>query len=322
MPPRIDTHQHIVPPDYRRWLEGQGVDAGGAPLPLWSAEAALEAMDDMDISTGVLSVSTPGVHLTGDSSAPAPVAREWARRVNEFSAETVKDKPGRFGFFATLTLPDVDGALDEAAYALDVLQADGIVLPTNVYGRYVGDQAFDPLFEELGRRGAVVFIHPSELPVEPIEGIPPFAVDFLLDTVRAALNISRSGTLEKFPDLKVILGHAGGFVPFAAQRMAPFAGKGDVARGLAILKRFYFDVALSSSPFALPALLAFADPTHLTFGSDFPFPPSTVVKSMADALDDFELTEAQRTAINHRNAEKLFPRIAESMRQSVADRQL
>ncbi len=140
MASRIDTHQHIVPPGYPAWLLSQGVDAGGMAPPAWSVAAPLSSMDELETAAGVVSLSTPGVHVTGDSAGSAPEAREWARRVNEFSAEVVKDHPERFGFFATLTLPDVQGALDELAYAFDVLHAHGVILPANVYGRYLGDE--------------------------------------------------------------------------------------------------------------------------------------------------------------------------------------
>ncbi|HEY0936624.1 MAG TPA: amidohydrolase family protein, partial [Trebonia sp.] len=308
---RIDTHQHVVPPGYPDWLLSQGLDAGGMAPPAWSVTAALASMDELKTAAGVVSLSAPGVHLTGDSAEPAPQARQWARRVNEFSAEVVKDRPERFGFFATLTLPDVQGALDELAYALDVLQADGVVLPAQVYGRYLGDPRFDELFDELNRRGGIVFVHPAELPAAPVEGIPPFAVDFLLDTTRAALNLARTGTLERCPDVRIILSHGGGFLPYAAARMAPFAGGKDPALGLRRLRRFHFDIALSS-PSALPSLFAFADPDRILFGSDFPFPPQPVVTGTTRTWEKFEIEASLRQAVDRGNAERLFPRFSGS----------
>jgi predicted TIM-barrel fold metal-dependent hydrolase len=307
---RIDTHQHIVPPGYPQWLLSQGADAGGMAPPAWSVAAALSSMDELETAVGVVSLSTPGVHLTGDSAGPAPQAR-----VNEFSAEVIRDHPERFGFFATLTLPDVQGALDELAYACDVLQADGVILPANVYGQYLGDKRFDELFVELNRRGGIVLVHPSELPAAPVRGIPPFAVDFLLDTTRAALNLASSGTLERCPDVRIILSHAGGFVPYAAARMAPFAGAGDASLGRERLGRFYFDIALSS-PSALPSLFAFADPDRVLFGSDFPFPPQPVVVGTTRRWERFEIDADLRHAVDRGNAERLFPRLSGSRPQT------
>ena len=302
---RIDTHHHLVPPAYAAWLERQGVTAGGLPIPTWSAEGALDLMDAAGIASGIFSVSTPGVHLGDDAEA-----RRMARQVNEFAAEVVSRHAGRFGFFATLALPDVEGSIAEAVYAFDALGADGVVLLANVRGTYLGDMTIDPLMAELNRRRAVVFVHPSALPVRPLPGIPPFAADFLLDTTRAAINMARAGWLERFPDLKIILSHAGGFVPFAAERIARACSPGGSTEdGIARLRRYWFDTALSSSPYALPSLLAFADPTHITFGSDWPYAPKERSLHFARLLDQYPLDDAQRRAIDRGNALRLFPRL-------------
>ncbi len=303
---RIDTHQHIVPPFYADWLRQQDASAGGLPIPDWSADGALELMQALRIGSAILSVSTPGVHLGDDGQA-----RTMARAVNEFAAEVARNHPGRFGFFATLTLPDVEGAIAEAAHALDVLQADGVVLLANVRGTYLGDASIEPLMQELDRRRAVVFVHPSALPADPVPGIPPFAADFLLDTTRAAIHMARAGWLERFPHLRIILSHAGGFVPFAAERIARACSAGGSSEeGIARLRRYYFDTALSSSPYALPSLLAFADPGRISFGSDWPYAPKARSAHFARMLDDFALASAQRQAIERGNALQLFPRFA------------
>ncbi|MBS0452777.1 MAG: amidohydrolase [Proteobacteria bacterium] len=303
---RIDTHQHIVPPEYASWLAKNGVLAGGLPIPQWSAEGALDLMESAGVAAGILSVSTPGAHLGIDAEA-----RAMARSVNEFAAGVAKAHPGRFGFFATLTLPDVDGAIAEAAHALDALGADGVVLLTNVRGVYLGDSSIDPLMEELNRREAVVFVHPSELPAPPVPGIPPFVADFLLDTTRAGINMCRQGWMERYPNVRIILSHGGGFIPYAAERIARMcSADGVAATGVENLHRFYFDTALSSSPYALPSLLAFADPTRITFGSDWPYAPKSRSLHFAQLLDEFKLSTEARRAINRANAEKLFPRLA------------
>lgn len=303
---RIDTHLHVVPPAYAAWLASRGINAGGRAIPEWTVPTALALMEAAGVATGILSVSTPGAHLGDDGEA-----REKARELNEFCAQVVRGTPGRFGYFATLTLPDVEGAIAEARHAFDVLGADGVVLLANVRGTYLGDPAWEPLMAELNARQAVVFVHPSSLPCAPVPGIAPFVADFLLDTTRAAINLARHGTLERYPDLKIILSHAGGFVPFAAERMArACADDGeDMAQGLARLKRFYFDLALSSSPYALPSLLAFAEPERITFGSDWPFAPTARSLHFADLLDKYPLTAAQRLAIDRGNTERLFPRL-------------
>ena len=300
---RIDTHAHIVPDFYRAWLADKGVDAGGLPVPTWSVARTLDFMGRNAIETSIMSVSTPGVE-PGDIGE----ARRMARELNEFSAKIVSDDPGRFGFYATLCLPDVEGALAEAAYALDVLKADGIVLHAHSDGVYLGDAKFDELLDELNRRKAVVFVHPSELPGGTVPGIPAFIADFLLDSVRAAINLARSGTLDRCPDLRMILSHGGGFLPFAAERVATrISPKGSKEDGIRLLRRFHLDTALASSPYSLPSLLAFVEPNHLTFGSDFPYAYDARASEFTSNLDAYAVADPRR--INRGNAEHLFPRL-------------
>ncbi|MGO4121892.1 amidohydrolase family protein [Arthrobacter sp. YAF16] len=313
-PYRIDTHQHIVPPGYARWMRDKGIDPGGIGLPPWSERSALKFMDRHEVQTGILSLSTPGVYF-GDVME----ARLRAREVNEFCAEVVAAQPDRFGFFAALTLPDVEGALAEARYALDTLLADGIVLLANNDGRYLGDPGFEPLLEFLHHRRAVVFIHPGELPAPPVPGIPAFAADFMLDTTRTAISLVLSGAMEKFPGIKFVLAHAGGFVPFIAHRILltmlldrdlalnALAALGDKKQS--VLRRFYYDVALSASPAALPSLLEVADPGRITYGTDFPFAPFAAIDFLNMQYEKYPLDPVLRAAIDRGNAEALFPRL-------------
>ena len=240
-------------------------------------------------------------------------AAVWARRVNELAAELVSGRPDRFGFFATLTLPDVDGALAAAEHALDTLGADGVILEANSHGTYLGDPAFDPLMAELDRRSAVVFVHPAELPGPAVPGIPAFAADFLLDTVRAATNLVLHGVPRRFPNLRFILAHAGGFPPYASHRIAVVvAGLTGctMAEALEDLSDFYFETALSASPAALPSLLAFARPDHVLFGSDWPFVPPDPVGYFTGNLDSSPaLDPDQHLAIDRGSAAPLFPRL-------------
>lgn len=304
-PERIDTHQHIVPPAYSQWLKSKGSSAGGLPIPDWSEDGALALMDAAGIATSILSVSTPGVYL-GDVAE----ARQQARQVNEFAAELVHRRPDRFGFFAILSLPDVEGAIAEARYALTELKADGVVMLANVDGTYLGDPAWMPLMEELHRHRAVVFVHPSALPAPALPGIPAFVADFLLDTTRAAIQYAQSGALERFPDLKVILSHAGGFIPYAAERVARICSPdGQNPGGIARLRQFHFDTALSGSPYALPSLLAFADPERITFGSDWPHATQSRSLHFTGLFEQYPMTDAQRKAIDRGNARRLFPRL-------------
>lgn len=304
---RIDTHHHVVPPEYADWLRSKGALAGGLPIPEWSVASALELMDRNRVDTAVLSVSTPGTHL-GDGADAATMARA----VNDFAADVVRADPSHFGFFATLPLPDVGASMDELARSLDELHADGVVLLANNRGTYLGDPLFDPIFDELQRRRTTVFVHPSVLPgLAPVDGIPPFVADFLLDTTRAAINLCRTGTLQRCPDVPIILSHAGGMIPYGAYRFSAAASPtGNAAEGLELLQRFYFDTALSSSPSALPSLLSFARPGHVLFGSDWPYAPTPAVASFVGMYEKHMLSDEQRMSIDRSAAERLLPRLA------------
>jgi predicted TIM-barrel fold metal-dependent hydrolase len=309
---RIDVHQHLLPPDYLAALRDKGIDAaGGMPLPKWSAEGALAVMDANSIASAILSVSAPGTHFGDDAEALA-----LARSCNEFCAELAEKHPDRFRYFATLALPDVAGSVREATHALDHLDANGIILLANSLGTYLGHPDLDPLMAELDARGTVVFVHPAALPGPAAEGIPPFAADFLLDTTRAAYNLVRHGIPRRFPNITFILSHAGGFVPYAAHRLALSVGAAtarDPADVLTDFAGFYFDTALSASPTALPSLLAFAKPGHILFGSDTPFAPDSIVSYFTQGLDASDLLDdQQRHDINRGSAELLFPTLSAS----------
>lgn len=310
---RIDVHHHVLPPAYATWLRERGVaESSGRDLPAWSVEETLALMDRHEIETAIVSVSTPGVRLDPSERGVAE-ARAWARRVNEFEADLVRDHPGRFQFFATLTLPDVDGALAEAEYAFDVLGAVGVVLLANTLGRYLGDPADEPLLAELDRRGAVVLVHPHVLPGPPAADVPPFAADFLLDTTRAAYRLVASGAVRRHRNLRIILSHAGGFVPYASHRLMAgilLQGGGAPAEILEDFRSFYFDTALSGTPAALPSLLAFAKPGRVLFGSDWPFAPAPAVSYFTGQLDAYAaLDAAGHAGIDRANAAVLFPHL-------------
>jgi 6-methylsalicylate decarboxylase len=307
---RIDTHHHLIPPDYRQLLQERGISAAsGRELPEWSPEASLQQMAELGIGTAILSVSTPGTAFLPNPADAATLARD----LNDYTAHLTVAHPDRFGFFATVPLPHINESVAETVRALDNLRADGVVLLANNAGAYLGAEGQDALFAALNDRSAVVFIHPAELPGPSVAGVPPFAVDFLLDTTRAAYLLVRNGIRSRYPNIRFILSHAGGFVPYASHRMA-IAITGDTGRSWADVlddfAGFYFDTALSSSAAALPSLLAFAKPGHITFGSDFPFAPTAAGKLFAAGLETCPgLDSSTRAAIERTNALTLFPRL-------------
>jgi 6-methylsalicylate decarboxylase len=307
---RIDTHHHAIPSFYRELLlKAKIEEAGGRELPQWSPEESRETMAKLDVATAILSVSTPG---TAFLATPGD-ATSLARDLNDYLGELVAAAPDRFGFFATIPMPHVSDSVEEVARSLDELHADGVVLLANNAGTYVGQGGQDDLFAALDARSAVVFIHPAELPGPAVDGVPPFATDFLLDTTRAAYLLVRNGICRKYPNIKFILSHAGGFVPYASYRMA-VSIMADTGRSptdiLDDFSGFYFDTALSSSAAALPSLLAFAKPGHVTFGSDWPFAPVAAGKLFAASLETYPGLDADgREGIERGNALALFPRL-------------
>jgi predicted TIM-barrel fold metal-dependent hydrolase len=208
---RIDVHHHVVPPQYAD---------DSMPIKIPDTQTQLRSTDSWRIRTAITSL-TPRVVLKNLHRL-----REVARTCNEFQSRMLHDHPSRFGSFALLPLPDVDGALEELTYALDVLQLDGVGLFSSVNDRYLGDRLFDPVFEELNRRKAIVFIHPShcEAPERKQLRAPPFVVEYVFDTTRAIVNLIFAGTLKRCPDIRLIVAHGGGTVPFLAQRISMLEG--------------------------------------------------------------------------------------------------
>ncbi len=218
----IDVHHHLVPKDYVKRLSEKGITKGlGVPLPAWDVQKDLEVMDQNGIATSILSISAPGVYFSHQENA-LQFAKDLSRVTNETCARVVGDHPARFGAFATLPLPDVEGALEELTYALDVLKLDGIVLLSNYDGYYLGDPRFERLFSELNHRKAVVFIHPATPPgLEASHlGLPEGMIDVCFDTTRTAFSLIVNGVTKKYPDIRFILAHAGGAVPYMAARVS------------------------------------------------------------------------------------------------------
>ena len=315
---RIDVHQHVVPPFWAHALPTHGGDPSGTVIPQWSPDSAIDFMDSQQVATGILSLTAPSV-IGWDKSE----RRRMARRVNEYTADLVTKRPDRFGNFATLPLPDAEGALWELEHALDTLRADGVILLANYAGKYLGEAAFEPIWSELHRRHAVVFVHPGQPPLPTAAGVPGPLVDYPFDTTRAAVQLVLNGIVDRYPGARIILAHAGGFLPYASHRFAELArvfrpAAAKPADILAAFQRFYFDTALSSGPAALPSLKAFAGSGHMVFGSDFPYAPAGIGASFTAKLDaDNSLTADEHRAINHGNACALFPRLARRTEPTV-----
>jgi predicted TIM-barrel fold metal-dependent hydrolase len=310
----VDVHHHILPDVFWRATNDAHSPVGGiAPAP-WSKESALSYMDDAGIDVAITSISTPGVHM-GDDAA----ARDLARRVNELSAELIQERPDRFGGFAALPLPDVDGALRALEYALDVLKLDGVVLFSNARGIYLGDVRFRPLFDELERRAAVVFVHPTSSPDPAAHslGLPDSLIDFTADTTRAVAQLHYGNTFARTPNVKFIFSHAGGTIPYLATRfsivdqMNVIPGAEERGSAADTLRRLYWDTALSWRAPILRMLRSVVGLGQVLFGSDYPYlRRDLAVACRGEVEASTELDRKESLAVLSGNALKLFPRLA------------
>lgn len=321
----VDVHHHFVPDYYRSALLEAGIvhPDGMAQIPSWSEAEALATMDRLGIATAFLSISSPGVRL-GDPAAAAALAR----RTNETAADIVRRYPGRFGFFAVTPLPDVTATLAEIAHVFDVLGADGVVFESNFDGVYMGDEALDPVYDELDRRGATIFVHPTsphcgcgvgaggDRPAGIALGYPRPMMEFLFETTRTITEMILSGRLDRHPGLNVIVPHAGACLPVLASRIdllkdagpTPVADKHVDVR--AALRRLHYDLAGAPIPEALTALLSVADKARLLYGSDWPFTPVDACVSLKTALCGSDLlSAAEQASMLHGNARRVFSRL-------------
>lgn len=311
--PLIDVHAHFLPPHYRDALAAAGIDQpdGFPRVPTWSAADHVGVMDRLGIAAAVLSVSSPGVHFGEGVSASDAVA--LARNVNDVAAATIAEYPGRFGAFASLPIASVDESLAEIERALDGLGLDGVNVLTNVDGVYLGDGSLEPIMAELNRRAATVFIHPTSPACWECTslGYPRPMIEFPFDTTRAVTNMLLSGTLARYPDIRWIVPHAGGTLPFLAPRIAGISvllGADDPAAVVVQLRRLHYDLAGSANAAVVASLLTLVDSTHVLYGSDWPFTPEPIVAGGIGWITsaDNPVTPADLTAA----AVALFPRLA------------
>jgi len=303
-PGRVDVHHHMLPPfymDLRRAAANPGV------MPAWSPAKSLEDMEKSGVKTALLSLAVSGVSFDAGEAG-----RSLARKSNDYGAQLVQDHPASFGLLAALPMPDPQGSLVELEYALDKLHADGIGLLSSYGDKWLGDADYVPVFEELNRRKAVVFVHPNvpNCCTSVLPHLPSSTMEFLFDTTRTIESLLMNGTFSRFPNLKFIFSHGGGTMPMLANRMVRTFPKEFAAQApngvLYELRRQYYDTASASNPTSLSALLSVVPGSQVVFGSDFPFlsagePAGDLLKSglPADTV----------AAIEHKNAAGLFSRL-------------
>ncbi|MBI3049589.1 MAG: amidohydrolase [Acidobacteria bacterium] len=309
VPHRIDVHCHFSAPGFIAAIKAR--NTGQLPLMNWSVARTLEDMDRDGVATSIVSTSEPGVWF-GDNEA----ARRLARECNEYGARLMADYPGRLGMFATLPLPDVDGALREIEYAFDTLRADGACFLSSYQGKYLGDPAFAPVMAELNRRRAVVYTHPAraECCVNLLPEGRALGITLSTETTLTIASVLFSGTAARFPDIRFIWSHGGGTMPYITGRFGVNANAKtpELPNGVLYeIQKFYYDTAQAFNEYTLPTFTKLVPLPHMLFGTDYPF---TRAETVAQGLAKFGFSPAAQRAIERDNALELFPRL----RQAVA----
>lgn len=329
-PYRIDVHCHHIPDFYRLSLASQGVlTAGGIPIPPWTPELAVGFMNEFGIQTQVVSISEPGcTHLKTPAERLA-----LARRINDYTTgDLINSKnqllKGRFGGFGVLPLAnpqdpiDLANSIAEARRCIVELGMDGIGILSNYNGIYLGDPSLTPLMAELNRLGAMVFLHPVT-PVKPDNiKLPTFLFEFTFDTTRAAINMLYMGVYRLFPNIRWLLAHAGGTLPFLAYRSSLFTASPALAQNLNFpeleninafgsYRQLYYDTALSPAPSAMKSVREITSLEHILFATDWPFSapvfvvPGDPAPQLSETFDGKE-----RQAVERDNALREFPALA------------
>ena len=319
---RIDVHHHFASPLWKSMLDAEG--ALNNVWRKWTPAQAIEAMDKSGTQTAISSITTPGVWfdegfgngLQSRSSKGNAEASRLARETNEYGAKLVSDYKGRFGIFAQLALPDIDGSLKEVEYALGTLKLDGIGLMTSYGNRWIGDPMFSPVFEELNRRRALVYGHPTAAPCcrDLIPRVGPTVIEYNTDTTRTIVSWIESGSATKFPNVNFIFSHAGGTMPYLIERFLGLGPSQNLAATpepnsrLHHLRRFYYDTAQSVNVIQMQALKTMAGSQRIVFGTDFPY--STMVDHAEALVNTKVFSPAELRQIDRENAVRLLPKYA------------
>ncbi len=307
----IDVHSHPI------LAFGEGAPVGeGRKQPEWSVESALSYMDEHDISACVLSSPASANSATGQE------ARDIARRTNELLAEIVSKHPNRFGAVATLPGLDPDGAIAEIGYALDTLKMDGVTTTTSIHDVYLGEPRFDPWLEELNKRSATFFVHPTITKAGEtlLNGLNASVLEFMFDTTRMITNMVATGAKKRFSQIMIISTHGGGTIPFLVNRIQMLEHAFGVRPGLLELSpeevregiaSFYYDLTAATSEAQLGAILKLVPVSQLLMGLDNPMmPKSTFASALADVGRYPAFSETDLRSISYANAFRLYPELA------------
>jgi predicted TIM-barrel fold metal-dependent hydrolase len=306
-PHRIDVHHHISPTPWVEALKKAKRDNGA--VNNWTVERSLDDMDKGGVATAVVSPTTPQVSFL-DRDEAAHVARAS----NDFAKKLTVDHPGRFAMFGMLPLPHVDESLKEIEYALDTLKADGICMLTSYGDKWLGHPQFAPVMDELNRRKATVYTHPTTANCchNLMPEVGDSIIEYSTDTTRTIASLVLSRTSQRCRDINFIFSHGGGTMPFIAERFLRLPKSDKKRYGswtgeeiLAEFKRFHYDTAQASHPMAMAALTKLVPVSQIVFGTDFPYRKAT---DYAEALPKLFGPDDLK-AIDRDNALKLLPHL-------------
>jgi predicted TIM-barrel fold metal-dependent hydrolase len=299
---KIDVHHHFLPPAHKEALTRHKLGS-----PKWSVQMSLDDMDKSGIATAVLSQVQPGTYW-GD----AEESRALGRAINEYGAKLAQDHPGRFGLFATISPPDVEGSLKEIEYAFGTLKADGIGMLTSYQGKYLGEASYAPVYEELNRRKAVIYVHPlaPACCAGVVPGIPPGSIEYATDTTRTIAHLVFTGMSQKYPDIRWIFSHSGGTLPFLTQRFVrqqavqkhPHLPDGPLPE----FRKFYYELAQGNTPGQHSALFQMVPVSQAVYGTDYPYRDGAEVN---EGIADWKFNAADLRAIESETARKLLPHL-------------
>src|SRR4051812_16936546 len=336
---RVDIHHHLFPQVWADYRDRQGGWSAIGLAPLYEAPIPgghFEFMDTWNIDAAVVSLVPPAC-----AYGPVDDRRTTARAVNEVGAGLIRDHGARFGFMATSSLPDVDGAVEEIRYAFDTLNADGFGVQTNYFGDYMGSPTFEPVYAELNARHAVVLVHPINPPYAPPNigfsfPLPHFCFEWIADSARAMTNVIYRGVAKRYPDIKWIFMHGGGAMTAYAFRQAalhaflPGFTQALPEGPLPYLQKFYWDTAQAYTGAPMQSVREITPVSHILAGTDWPpiknfydnaltqvpWPadelPDPAVGDPAPALSKV-FSKNERKMIDAGNALEIFPRLRQRM---------
>src|SRR5919109_2098580 len=288
----IDFHNHYYPPEYVDALKAPETksvvkvtyDAEGNPCLHYPGDYNIlvrghrdieyrqRVLDEHGVTTGLVTFTTPGVHV----EAPE-IAVEWARTINDAFARVVRERRGRFAALATLPLNDPAASVRELERAMTTLGLPGAMVFSNVNHVALADARYDALWKKANELKAVIYIHPTD--PAGVEAMLEYwlmpLVGFLFDTTLAASKLVFSGVVDRYPDIRWVLTHMGGAIPYLAERLdrgyRAFAEcRANISRPPSeCLRQFYFDT-VNFAPAAVRLALDFAGHDPILAGGHYP----------------------------------------------------